>query len=90
VHPELWLPAVQVTLPIVFTIAVAAWLNNKRIDDINKRFEDVNKHFDDLRADIKDMRADFKAILHELQSISKDHEKRIVTLEERTSPILRR
>ncbi|MEK7405069.1 MAG: hypothetical protein AAB225_08175 [Acidobacteriota bacterium] len=37
-----WLPVIQVTLPIVLAIGIAAWLNNRRIDDVSKRFDDAD------------------------------------------------
>ncbi len=84
-----WLPVSQVTLPSVLAIGIAAWLNNRRIDDVSKRFDDVNRRFDDVNRRIDDLRSELLPILRELQAITKDHEKRITVPEERTSPVLR-
>lgn len=81
-----WLPVVQVTLPIVLAIGIAAWLNNRRIDDLNRRIDDLRA---DLNRRIDDLRNELLPILRELQAIAKNHEKRISVLEERSSPILR-
>ncbi len=81
---------VQVALPLMVTLTIAAWLNSKgidglgkRIDDLrsemNRRFEDVNRRFDEVNRRFD--RID--DLLHE-------HDQRIVRLEERTSPLTRR
>jgi hypothetical protein len=40
-------PFVQVALPIMFTILIATWVNNKTFDGVNRRL-------DDLRSDLND------------------------------------
>jgi len=39
---------VQVALPIVLTIFIAAWMNGRAIDAINKRIDDVNRRLDEI------------------------------------------
>ena len=39
-------PFMQIALPIVITLIVAAWNNNKRFDDMNRRFDGVEKRLD--------------------------------------------
>lgn len=34
-------PFVQIALPIVITLIVAAWNNNKRFDDVNRRLDGI-------------------------------------------------
>ena len=79
---------VQVALPIVLTIFIAAWINgaecvdrgldgvNKAVgigfDGVNKRFDDVNRRLDRIEAKLD------------------NHSERIVKLEAQASPIVRR
>ena len=46
-------PFVQVALPIMFTILIASWFNNKGLDGVNRRIDDLrsdmNKRFDDVK-----------------------------------------
>ena len=42
---------VQVALPIMFTVLLAAWINSRGMD---KAIEGVNRRLDDLRADMND------------------------------------
>ena len=37
---------VQVALPIVLTIFIAAWMNGRTMDVIGKRIDDLNKRID--------------------------------------------
>ena len=64
-------PFIQVALPIIVALTLAAWLQNKRFDDINHRLDefrsDVNKRLERIEAKL-----DF-------------HNERIARLEERTS-----
>lgn len=34
-------PFFQVALPLIITIAIAVWVNNKAIDGIHKRLDDI-------------------------------------------------
>jgi hypothetical protein len=96
---------IQVALPIMVTLVLAAWLTNnssgKRIDDLGKRIDDVCKRIDDVCKRVDDLRVDFKGDMKELrmdmnrrfdriETIISDHGERIVKLEERTSPLARR
>ncbi len=76
-------PFVQIALPIVITLIVAAWNNNKRFDDMNRRFDDMNHRFDavDKRFDRIEDR------LERIETKLDDDSKRIAVLEERTSPL---
>lgn len=74
------LPFVQIALPIcvtfILTVAVAAFVQNKRIDDLRgdmvRGFEGVNKRLDRLEMKLE------------------SHTERITRLEERTSPLAHR
>ena len=75
-------PFVTVALPLLIGMFIASWLQNKRFDDLhadlNRRFAEVNRRIDEL--------------LQRLERIEKkldNHNERIVTLEERTSPLRR-
>ena len=68
-----------ITLPIVLTILIAAWLNNKRIDTVDTS---LNRRVDDLRGEMV-------PLLREILATLKDVDRRMTVLEERSSPILR-
>ena len=88
---------VQVALPIVLTIFIAAWMNGRAIDGINKRIDDVNRRFDDLRSDMNsrfvEVSRKFDEVNRRLDKIDAkldEHGTRVTVLEERTSPLGRR
>lgn len=74
------LPFVQIALPIVITFVVAAWNQNKRIDDLradmNHRLDDTHRRLDEI---IKR--------LDRIETKLDNHENRIVRLE---APLLNR
>jgi hypothetical protein len=43
-------PFVQTALPIMFTILIAVWVNNKAFDGINNSIAGVHKRLDDIIA----------------------------------------
>lgn len=88
---------VQVALPLMVTLTIAAWVNSKgidglgkRIDDLrsemNRRFEDVNRRFDDVNRQFTEVNRRFDKV----DDLLNGHDQRIVRLEERTSPLTRR
>jgi len=88
------IPFVQVALPIVLTIFIAAWLNSKGMGSVNRRIDDLrtdmNKAVDSLRGD---MNRRFDAVEVRLDRIERkqdDHDTRITRVEERTTPLGRR
>ncbi len=94
-------PFVQVALPIMFTILIASWFNNKGLDgvnrriddlrsDMNKRFDDVNRRVDELRADMNDRFGEVNRRLDRIEDTLKSHSTKIASLEERVSPLGRR
>jgi hypothetical protein len=85
---------VQVALPIVLTIFIAAWMNGRSIDGINKRIDDLRI---DLRGDLSSLRSEmnnrFGEVNRRLDRIDetlKTHSEKIAGLDERTSPLGRR
>ncbi|MBI3697751.1 MAG: hypothetical protein HY238_23335, partial [Acidobacteria bacterium] len=64
-----------ITLPIVLTILIAAWLNNKRIDTVDTS---LNRRVDDLRGEMV-------PLLREILATVKDLDRRLTVLEERSS-----
>ncbi len=74
-----WIPAVGIVLPIVITIAIAAWLNNKRTDDLRAQIEDFRS---EVRGEIRELRADIREIKGAIQ----DLDRRVTILEERSRP----
>ena len=68
-----------IPLPIVLTILIAAWLNNKRIDTVDTS---LNRRVDDLRGEMV-------PLLREILATLKDLDRRMTVLEERSSPIVR-
>jgi chromosome segregation ATPase len=75
-------PFVQVALPIIVTFAIATLYQGKRIDDLR---DSLNRRIDGLdnRLDAIDRR------LERIENLLTDHDRRITTLEERTSPLHR-
>jgi low affinity Fe/Cu permease len=67
-------PFIQVALPIMVALTLAAWLQNKRFDDVNRRIDDMNRRIDEVirRLDRIETKLD-------------NHNERIARLEERTS-----
>ena len=67
------LTSLTVTLPILATILIAAWLNNRRVDSVdsslNKRIDalsdSLNRRIDDLRAEIVPIRCGVQARQHD-------------------------
>ena len=45
-NPALQSPFVQTALPIMFTILIAVWINNKAFDGIHKRLDDIVARLD--------------------------------------------
>ena len=39
-------PFIQVALPIMVALTLAAWLQNKRFDDVNRRMDEVIRRLD--------------------------------------------
>lgn len=80
-------PIFQVTLPLMITfvgaIWIAQWSQNRHLDTLNKRIDDlkdsINKRLDGI-----DKRLD------SIEATLKNYGDRILTLEERTSPLVRR
>ena len=54
--PQAWMMLLGITPPIVVTILIAAWLNNRRIDSIDRRVDSLdaslNKRIDNLDASL--------------------------------------
>ena len=74
---------VQVALPIIITIAIAAFMNNRAFDGIYKSFDGVYKALDAVNHRLDDIVARLGRIEVKLE----DHADRIAGLEERTSPL---
>ena len=74
---------VQVALPIMFTVLIASWINNKAFDTISRRI-------DDLRADMNTRFGEVNVRLERIERKLDNHDERLVRLEERTSPVTRR
>ncbi len=72
---QAWTPLVQITLPTVLAILVAAWLHSKRIDD--------------MRDEIRSMREEMRSELREIKAALKDLDHRVTVLEERLGPLIR-
>ena len=95
---------VQVALPLMVTLIVAVIANNKtlevmskRIEDVGKRIEDVGKRIDDGGKRVVDLGRRIEYIRNEMNhrfdkidTLLREHDQRIVRLEERTSPLTRR
>ena len=81
---------VQVGLPIMFTILIATWINNKGLDGVNRRIDDLNRRIDDLRSDMNERFGEVNRRLDRIEDTLKTHSTQIALLEERISPLGRR
>lgn len=91
-------PFMQVALPIMFAVLVAAWLNGKSMEAISKRIDDLRSDMNGRNADVRNLingRFDdirnlvngrFDDINHRLGAI----EGRLSRLESSASPLLKR
>lgn len=75
-------PFFQVALPIIITFALTFWAHNRRIDDLNRRIDDLKEALT-KRLDAIERR------LERIEQLLAAHDRRITTLEERTSPLRR-
>lgn len=83
-------PFVQIALPIIVTLAIAAFVNNKAFDGVHKGFDGIYKALDGVYKAIDGTNRrldDIVARLGRIEVKLEDHADRIARLEERTSPI---
>ena len=71
-------PFIQVALPIIIALMLAAWMQNKRFDDLNRRIDDQNRLIGEFRHDMNQR-------LERIEAKLENHNERIARLEERTS-----
>jgi len=71
-------PFIQVALPILIGLTLAAWLQNKRFDDVNRRI-------DEFRSDMNQRLNDVNQRLDRIETKLDNHNERIARLEELTS-----
>ncbi len=85
-----WIPAVGIVLPIVITIAIAAWLNNKRLDDLRAdigRLETrLRAEMDDFREEMRNAIREIRADIREIKTAVQDLDRRVTIIEERSRP----
>jgi uncharacterized protein YegL len=81
---------VQVALPVVLTIFIAAWMNGRAMDGINRSMDGINKRIDDLRRDLTSRLDSIEVRLVAIEGRLADFGERLTRVEVRTSPIGRR
>ena len=79
-------PFFQVALPIIVAFAIATLYQGKRIDDLRDSF---NRRIEALESSINRRLDAIEGRLGRIEELLADHGRRIVALEERTSPIRR-
>jgi hypothetical protein len=79
-------PFFQVALPIIVTFALATWYQSSRITDLR---ETMGKRIDDLKDSMNKRLDAIEKRLSSIEDLLRDHDRRITTLEERTSPLRR-
>lgn len=85
-NPTTWLPVIQITLPIVFSLFVAAWLNNQRIAKVSKRIDGVERRLDGMDRCFEAIGRRFDAVngrLDEILTLLHSIDKRVTMLEDR-------
>jgi hypothetical protein len=74
---------IQVALPVVLTLFIAAWLNGRGLDALGKRIDDV-------RDGVKALRHEVNGRFDRIDETLKIHGQKIAVLEDRLSPLARR
>lgn len=74
-------PFFQVALPIILTLVVAMWREDKRFNEFK---ESVNTRLTELKESTVANFAEVKAELKEIKDLLRNHDRDIVTLKERT------
>jgi len=86
-------PFFQVALPVIVAFFLANWSQSKALDGINKRIDDlrdsINRRIDNLERGIGQRLDSIDQRLGRIENLLMDHDRRITSLEERTSPIRR-
>jgi hypothetical protein len=85
----LQLPFVQIALPLIITLAIAAWVNSKAFDTMNRRLDDMRADLKDIRADLKSFRAEVNIRFDLVDKTLKTYGEKIAVLEDRSSPLRR-
>jgi hypothetical protein len=80
-------PFFQVALPIIIAFAIATLFQSRRIGDLGKRLDDMGKRIDDLRDSLNRRLDAIEVRLSRIEELLFDHDRRIMLLEERTSPL---
>jgi len=82
-------PFFQVALPVIVAFFLANWSQSKGFDTMNRRIDDVNRRIDDLRDSLSRRLDSIDQRLGRIENLLMEHDRRITSLEERTSPIRR-
>jgi vacuolar-type H+-ATPase subunit I/STV1 len=91
-------PFLTIALPVMITLFLGIWSQNKRFDDMSKRTDDTNRRIDDLAKSLHNQleqtagninrRLDESIKgLERIETKLDKHEERLIRLEERASPI---
>lgn len=64
-----WAQVLAIIIPIMFSIVVGIFYQNRRFDDVNRRFDDVNRRIDDVNKRVDDLRSEIKEIKADLREI---------------------
>lgn len=88
------IPFVQIALPIVFSVLIAAWINGKAFDTINKRLNDMrsdfNRRFESLEGGVNKRLDEVNTRLGRIETKLGDHDVRIARVEDRLpAPLVR-
>lgn len=80
-------PFLMIALPIVASIFIASWTQNKRFDDTNKRFDGTNDVIRQMRDDFNRRFDEIIKRLDRIETKLDNHEQRLTRVEERSSLI---
>lgn len=79
-----WSQVLAIVLPVMFTVIIGIFYNNRRIDDLradmNERFSDVNERFADMNQRFVDMTQQMSRQFAELKTEIRENRSMIMQL----------
>lgn len=67
-----WINVLTIVLPVIFTIIIGIFYNNRRIDDVNRRIDDMNHRINDFRSDFNQRFIELRNEIREIRTLMMD------------------